>query len=262
MSDHDALLAAILANPDDDTPRLVYADWLTENGDPDRGEFIRIDVELARTPPTTEADEQHRRALLSRRDELLKLHRSAWLAPFLPHVQDPRFTRGFVSSIDISALTFLSHAEQWFALTPLVRVKFTTCDLWDEAIGRFTTWTPALLRSPLLGRLQSLELDYCQLTAADIEVLRQCQNLSRLRELSLAGNDIRTEGAIVLAAMPHLKTLESLDVRNNHITDAGARAIVNSPYLGGLKELRISRNPIRSKSWTMLELRFGTALTG
>ena len=39
-------LAAICANPDDDAPRLVYADWLDEHGDP-RGEFIRVQVELA-----------------------------------------------------------------------------------------------------------------------------------------------------------------------------------------------------------------------
>ena len=32
MTDHDALLAAILAAPEDDAPRLVYADWLDENG--------------------------------------------------------------------------------------------------------------------------------------------------------------------------------------------------------------------------------------
>lgn len=31
MTDEDALLAAILAAPDDDTPRLVFADWLDEN---------------------------------------------------------------------------------------------------------------------------------------------------------------------------------------------------------------------------------------
>lgn len=42
MSDEDALLAAIVANPDDDTPRLVYADWLDENGRPERAEFIRL----------------------------------------------------------------------------------------------------------------------------------------------------------------------------------------------------------------------------
>jgi uncharacterized protein (TIGR02996 family) len=32
MTDRDALLAATLANPDEDTPRLVFADWLQENG--------------------------------------------------------------------------------------------------------------------------------------------------------------------------------------------------------------------------------------
>ena len=33
MTDRDALYAAVLAAPDDDTPRLVYADWLTAQGD-------------------------------------------------------------------------------------------------------------------------------------------------------------------------------------------------------------------------------------
>ncbi len=36
MTDNDALLRAILDSPDDDAPRLVYADWLEENGDATR----------------------------------------------------------------------------------------------------------------------------------------------------------------------------------------------------------------------------------
>src|SRR5262245_51579788 len=43
-----ALYQAILAHPDDDTPRLVYADWLDEHGDHDRAEFIRVQCRLAR----------------------------------------------------------------------------------------------------------------------------------------------------------------------------------------------------------------------
>ena len=35
MSLLDALLGDIKDNPDDDTPRLVYADWLEERGDTD-----------------------------------------------------------------------------------------------------------------------------------------------------------------------------------------------------------------------------------
>ena len=41
MTDGEALLAAILANPEEDAPRLVYADWLQENGEAERAEFIR-----------------------------------------------------------------------------------------------------------------------------------------------------------------------------------------------------------------------------
>jgi uncharacterized protein (TIGR02996 family) len=50
MSDEPSLLAAILAQPDEDTHRLVYADWLDENGQPERAEFIRVQCALARTP--------------------------------------------------------------------------------------------------------------------------------------------------------------------------------------------------------------------
>ena len=43
------LLQAILEEIDGDTPRLVYADFLEERGDP-RGEFIRLQVLRARDP--------------------------------------------------------------------------------------------------------------------------------------------------------------------------------------------------------------------
>ena len=51
MTDHDALLAAICNEPDEDTPRLALADWLDENDEPEQAAFIRAQIELARTPP-------------------------------------------------------------------------------------------------------------------------------------------------------------------------------------------------------------------
>lgn len=42
-----AFLDAIIRNPDDDTVRLVYADWLQENGDEERAEFIRLQILLS-----------------------------------------------------------------------------------------------------------------------------------------------------------------------------------------------------------------------
>lgn len=51
MTDEAAFLATILANPQDDGPRKVYADWLEERGQCERAEFIRCQVELARLEP-------------------------------------------------------------------------------------------------------------------------------------------------------------------------------------------------------------------
>src|SRR5262245_26707710 len=80
MSDGDALLSAILAEPDADMPRLMYADWLNEYGDAldsARAEFIRVQVELAR-----DSTESARRSVLEDRERtLFRVYREAWLAP-------------------------------------------------------------------------------------------------------------------------------------------------------------------------------------
>ena len=51
MTDRDALLRAICDNPEDDAPRLVYADWLDENGDPLQAEFIRLQLQHSPVDP-------------------------------------------------------------------------------------------------------------------------------------------------------------------------------------------------------------------
>jgi uncharacterized protein (TIGR02996 family) len=48
VGERQALLAAIHAAPDDDLPRLVFADWLDEQGEPIRAEFVRLQIERAR----------------------------------------------------------------------------------------------------------------------------------------------------------------------------------------------------------------------
>ncbi len=44
---HAPFLRTIIDRPLEDGPRLVYCDWLEEQGDGDRAEFIRVQVELA-----------------------------------------------------------------------------------------------------------------------------------------------------------------------------------------------------------------------
>lgn len=46
MNEEESLIQGILASPNNDDLRLIYADWLEERGDP-RGEFLRLEAELA-----------------------------------------------------------------------------------------------------------------------------------------------------------------------------------------------------------------------
>jgi uncharacterized protein (TIGR02996 family) len=86
MSDESALLAAIRAAPADDAPRLVYADWLDEHGQPERAEFIRVQIALARTDDS---------ALRRREAELLAAYHDTFAGPLAaPHLRF-RFERGF-----------------------------------------------------------------------------------------------------------------------------------------------------------------------
>jgi uncharacterized protein (TIGR02996 family) len=57
LMEEEGLLRAIIAQPEDDWPRLVYADWLEERGDTARGEFLQLQV-AARTTPLGSPDQQ------------------------------------------------------------------------------------------------------------------------------------------------------------------------------------------------------------
>lgn len=72
-NDELAFLAAIQAEPRDDTPRLAYADWLEERGDP-LGEFIRLQCEAARQSGDTPEFKYTPRERL-----FISKHRNKWL---------------------------------------------------------------------------------------------------------------------------------------------------------------------------------------
>lgn len=68
---HTGFLLDIIENPADDTPRLVYADWLEDHGEPERAEFIRLQVELAHLEEALASDlSRTATSILERRDEL------------------------------------------------------------------------------------------------------------------------------------------------------------------------------------------------
>src|SRR5215210_2046198 len=119
MSDGDALLRAILDNPDDDAPRLVYADFLDECGDASRAAFIRAQVRLVRLPP----DHPDRPQLIQAERTLVRAHRDAWTAWIPRWVTGWEFRRGFLEWIRCEASDFLAEADEIRQRTPLTGVR-------------------------------------------------------------------------------------------------------------------------------------------
>jgi uncharacterized protein (TIGR02996 family) len=162
VSDGAGLLRAILDDPADDTPRLVYADWLEENGDAGgrlRAEFIRLQIELAGIVPGL-GDHGKAARLLARYRKgapvrmkartpatLLMRERAFYgspgtedwlpagvrdLPPMLRHVV---FRRGFVESVTLDANAWLEHGPALCALHPVTEVRLADKKSGDEGPG-------------------------------------------------------------------------------------------------------------------------------
>src|SRR5437016_4037405 len=139
MSGDESFLQAIVEDPDDDGLRLVFADWLEERGDP-RGEFIRLQCELARLPKS----DQRRAPLEARAAELLEQHEEAWLGPLRSWLLDWEFGRGFVERASIRGAILQEHGDELFRLTPLLHLSV------QEGREQLST----LAASPYLARLK------------------------------------------------------------------------------------------------------------
>ncbi len=82
-----ALLRRCRETPADDTPRLVLADWLDEQGDPDRATFIRVQVALSH--PSADAGQVAAWKALER--SLLTTHFETWIGDLQPILNGLRY---------------------------------------------------------------------------------------------------------------------------------------------------------------------------
>src|SRR5207244_10968268 len=89
MSLQDAFLADIIADPDDDAVRLIYADWLMEHDQPERGEFIRLQI------AGTGSQARNQRLTLDVRErQLLAQREEEWVGELREFVVACEFHRG------------------------------------------------------------------------------------------------------------------------------------------------------------------------
>lgn len=157
MTDSDDLLRAVIANPDDDTPRLIFADWLDDRGDHARADFIRVQIErwnrFGDAKQLGDPDYLH---LASREKILFSLHHDDWIEPlrkkgepFQTRDTHGIFQRGFIHEVWMRARTFLNRKEKMFRRIPCRILKLTQAT--DDEFSEFVSL-------PNWGSLSALDL--------------------------------------------------------------------------------------------------------
>jgi uncharacterized protein (TIGR02996 family) len=141
----EQLLAQVLADPTNDGPRVVYADYLQEVGD-SRGELITLQLLAERTP------EQQARldTLLKNKANLVR-----WLGPLAAVVTEPVLDRGALAAAvtqPVFERGFL-HAARVKLVTPKHRSELVHHPLWATVEEVWTNDLP-LIESPALSSLR------------------------------------------------------------------------------------------------------------
>lgn len=219
---------------DDDTARLVYADWLTDQGDP-RGEFIHIQCALGRSlrgargkPVGRSANFDLPVADLEKRERaLLKLHQKKWLEPIRPFIRTWSWRGGFVDGVVADATKFMSGAKVIFASTPLAKVQLTAVK--PGQLAALSALAPA-------NRLRELDVSSQRL---DADGFAELAGFSFLRVLNLHGNHFAELEASQALAACRFDALESLDIGEGGLTDEGLEVLSRTKYFRQLKVLRL-----------------------
>lgn len=133
-----AFIADIREHPDDDMPRLIFSDWLQENGQEKRAAFIRIQCELARLPPVSarspgighlEKLSRFEKLSLVSREFIIKYGidlLAGFEVPGAMLYAPPLFRRGFVEVLMGPAEVWIATGDTICAATPLREVQLTT----------------------------------------------------------------------------------------------------------------------------------------
>jgi uncharacterized protein (TIGR02996 family) len=261
----EGLLADIRDHAEDDAPRLIYADWLDEHGQPLRADLIRVQVERDR-PTTAEPDRER----LDRRSRaILQEQEEAWTAALRPLVLSYSYRRGLVDEVEVEVSRLAEHGEEFLRLAPtaawrvhingwqgvraLVGCKALSgvrrLALPGEEIGGIGgAGARILAESPQVAGLRSLSLAGHSLGQPGAQALAGSRYLTNLEALDLTGCNLARSAVTLLAQSPKLPRLRRLVLADNPLGDSDVRALAASPYLKELRELDLSCNRITTEA--------------
>ncbi|MBN9118379.1 MAG: TIGR02996 domain-containing protein [Planctomycetes bacterium] len=267
-----ALIAAIIANPDEDTPRLVYADWLDEHADalPEerrtearaRAELIRVQVERAALlfgePGFTTRDYP----LGRRAEEIAEEHMRSWVRE-LPGAARRGVTfaldRGFVGAVRCGVPYFIETGAALMNAAPVTAARLT---------GLNRRNVRRLISSGTVERLHTLMLFADDTPHDAIGELLECAAVPRLTALYLDNGSVddpdyptrrgRSDELIArVAGLTRLTGLRRLVLFAAGVSGHGAEALLRAEHLAGLEVLDLCENPSLGPARKALRDKFG-----
>jgi uncharacterized protein (TIGR02996 family) len=244
----------IRANPRDVSVRLIYADFLEDQGDV-RGEFIRVQCQL--TDPDFAS--QDRTGLLAREAELLQTHGESWLAPLRDcgalGLSLRCFERGLIQRARFGAEVFARSAEAICNAAPaLSMVELRDVDFWTNELTALA-WPAQIdrldLRSSQLSldffkRLQgativtnvkALGLDFVKMAAQTVTDLIALD--WPLTELSVVSCGLGTTFCEQLTSSGMLRRFQRLFAPVNDL-GSGVQQLAQSPKVANIETLDLS----------------------
>jgi uncharacterized protein (TIGR02996 family) len=249
-----AFFHTIKENPDDDTPRLIFADWLQERDNASyaaRGEFLRLNVMRHRLSPDNPTYD-----LLKRREgELFTEHRWTWLGPLVDAAKSWKFERGMIQ-ITAQAEKLITPEMRAWAQTPAA-LWIDSLKLRDFLLLPHVDKLDELAKSPLLAEINCLDLRAGRHPEAIyiLEHAARAQSLRFLTNLCLARCRLRRLHG--LARSIELPSLKILDLQHNSLDDSVARSLAESPNLKNVAELRLGHNRFTVEGVALLRQAFG-----
>ena len=196
--DDAAVLQQCAANPDDDAPRLVWADLVGG----ERGELVVVQCDLARGG-LTPAEAAKRRA---RERELLQKHGVAWAGELASVATRWAFRRGFIEAAHFPALDFDHSKLPPLLATASIRAGETAAEE-IEKLGR-------------ARRLRGLALQGSVRDRGMFKFLAESEHFTELRALAVDYMHEFPELRPLIAARPieqlrlHLHRMSTTDVKS------------------------------------------------
>jgi uncharacterized protein (TIGR02996 family) len=216
LAEHPGFLRDIIERPDDDTPRLVYADWLQDHGETARAEFIRLQCGLARfvRSPARQGDrsgtwEPPAGGLPA--SDLSSEYREVFLAPLY---QLGLTARVETSSYSYSGVDFVF--RRGFVEEAVV--------FGDPAVRRFAREAAEVFARTPLRQLRVRPERHRD----DVPVIRVCKSVS-------------SPALVRLLLRPELARLNVLDLRDNEFGDEVVPDLLETSHLAGLRILWLGR---------------------